>query len=323
VDIDGARAHYDIFSTALRIRMVEERIAEQYTKNKMRCPTHLSIGQELPAVLVSRFLSTVDTAVSSHRCHAHYLAKGGDLNAMIAEIHGKETGCSLGRGGSMHLIDKEVGFMGSTGIVGNSIPLGVGLAMAHKLGKTDAISCIYFGDGATEEGAYYEALSFAAVKQLPALFVCEHNRYSVYSALDVRQPRGRSIAAVAQSIGVEAIELDSTDVKACLRSMSQIIRNMRSSKLPALVEFSTYRYREHCGPLYDDHLGYRAQEEYNYHYNRDPLNHPLKSCFKNCLTQTKLRQLEQEVTREIDEAFLLAEAANFPSYNSLKNSEFM
>ena len=138
---------------------------------------------------MSQCLREGDCAVSSHRAHAHYLAKGGNLKGLIAEIYGKETGCSKGIGGSMHLIDKSVNFMGSTAIVGNSIPVGVGLALAQKQAALQQISCIYFGDGATEEGVYYESLNFAAVKSLPALFVCEQNLYSVYSPLSVRQPR--------------------------------------------------------------------------------------------------------------------------------------
>ena len=185
-----------------RIRAVEEEIAGKYSEWEMRCPTHLSIGQEAVATVLGHLLSQDDLVVSTHRAHAHYLGKGGDLNAMIAEIYGKETGCSKGRGGSMHLIDTSVGFMGSTAIVGGTIPIGTGLALAIKYRKTKQISCIFLGDGAIEEGAFYEAANFAALHKLPALFICENNLYSVYSPLSKRQPSGRKIHELANSIGL-------------------------------------------------------------------------------------------------------------------------
>jgi len=162
-----------------RIRRVEEQIAARYPEGRMRCPTHLSTGQEAVAAAVGKALRRDDLAVSGHRAHAHYLGKGGDLKAMIAEIYGKVGGCSRGRGGSMHLIDVSVGFEGSTAIVANSIPVGVGMALAAKLKKSGQVSCVFFGDGAVEEGVFYDSVNFAVVKQLPVLFLCENNLYSV------------------------------------------------------------------------------------------------------------------------------------------------
>src|SRR3990167_9983262 len=191
----------NLFYQMLRIRMIEESIAENYTKQKMRTPVHLSIGQEAAAVASGAVLRKTDYAVSSHRAHAHYFAKGGSLNAMIAELHGKVTGCCRGRGGSMHLIDQSVGFMGSTAIVGNTIPIGVGLGLSVQLNQEDKIACIFLGDGAVEEGVFYESLNFAVLKNLPVLFVCENNFYSVYTPLDKRQPAGRKIADFVHAIG--------------------------------------------------------------------------------------------------------------------------
>ena len=155
-----------LYSEMLRIRCVEEKIAEKYHEGKMRCPTHLSIGQEAVPVALSSIINKNDFAVSTHRGHAHYLAKGGSLNKMIAEIYGKSSGCSKGKGGSMHLIDQNVAFMGTSAIVGNSIPLGVGLSLSAKLKSTEQISCIYLGDGAIEEGVFYESINFAILKKL-------------------------------------------------------------------------------------------------------------------------------------------------------------
>ena len=176
-----------------RIRSVEEEISKRYSEGKMRCPTHLSIGQEAVPSAFSQIAKKNDFAVSSHRGHAHYLAKGGNLKSMLAEIYGKKTGCSGGKGGSMHLIDLAVNFMGTSAIVGNSIPVGVGLGMSAKIKNTKQVSFIFFGDGAIEEGIFYESINFAIVKKLPVVFICENNLYSVYSPFSVRQPKGRSI----------------------------------------------------------------------------------------------------------------------------------
>ena len=155
----------------LFIRRIEERIADEYAKQNMRCPTHLSIGQELPAVAMCNALTHNDFAVSTHRGHAHYLAKGGNPTAFIAELYGKKTGCSGGYGGSMHLVDENVGFMGSTAIVGNTIPVAVGVALSQKIRNSESICCVFFGDGAVEEGVFYEAANFAALKKLPILLL--------------------------------------------------------------------------------------------------------------------------------------------------------
>ena len=190
----------DIYTRMCRIRLTEETIAKRYSEQKMRCPTHLSIGQEGVASGVCANLTNEDIVLSTHRAHAHYIAKGGSLDSMIAEIYGKATGCSKGKGGSMHLIDKSCGFFGSTAIVGNTIPVATGVALSLQLRNTECLSCVFFGDGSVEEGAFYEAVNFAALKNLPILFVCENNLYSVYSSLNVRQPKGREIYKMVKSI---------------------------------------------------------------------------------------------------------------------------
>ena len=178
-----------LFEQVFRTRSVEEEIAKRYKFGKMRCPTHLSIGQESVPAALSLIMRKKDFAVSSHRAHAHFLAKGGSLKKMIAEIYGKKTGCSQGKGGSMHLVDINSNFMGSTAIVGNTIPIGVGLGLSSIIKNKNQFSFIFFGDGAIEEGVFYGSINFAIVKKLPVIFICENNFYSVYSHLKVRQPK--------------------------------------------------------------------------------------------------------------------------------------
>ena len=177
-----------LYREMVRIRIVEESIAEHYPEQEMRCPVHFSIGQEAVAVGVCVHLDPSDHVFSNHRSHGHYLAKGGDLKAMVAEIYGKEAGCSRGFGGSMHLLDLKHGFLGAAPIVGSTIPIAVGSALTATVKEEDRVTVVFLGDGATEEGVFSESLNFAALKQLPVVFVCENNLYSVYSPLSVSQP---------------------------------------------------------------------------------------------------------------------------------------
>ena len=303
-----------LLSNMMRIRLVEEEIAKRYKQNKMRCPTHLSIGQEAPPTAVSNFLDKNDFVVSTHRGHAHYLAKGGNLKKMISEIYGKKTGCSGGKGGSMHLIDVEQGFMGTSAIVGNSIPIGVGLGFSQYLKNSTNISCIYLGDGAIEEGVFYESANFAALKNLPILFVCENNFYSVYSPLSVRQPNGRKIAKMVSEIGINSIgEIDGNDINKCCNVLSEVIPLIRQGNGPFFLEFMTYRWREHCGPNYDNNIGYRNSSEFEEWKSRDPIeklkNELLASDNK---TKDQIFSLEKIIINEIIEAFNFAEEAAFP-----------
>lgn len=305
-----------LFANMLFIRLVEEGIARRYQQQQMRCPTHLSIGQEATPVGVSDWLNKDDKAYSSHRAHAHYLAKGGDLNALIAELHGKVSGCTAGRGGSMHLCDMNVGFMASTAIVGNSIPLAVGHALSMKTRNEASIAVAYFGDGATEEGAFYEAMNFAALKKLPVLFVCENNLYSVYSPLHVRQPQGRDITGLSQSIGVSAMRLDGNDVIAVSDAMHSIKPKLLAGEGPYLLECMTYRHREHCGPNFDDHLGYRNEQEVLDWQAKDPL-HLFRQQFSD---KSQLAAFEQQKTSEylsaIESAFEKAKSDDFPEIST-------
>ena len=297
-----------------RIRHVEEEIAARYQEWKMRCPTHLSIGQEAIASAVGKALKRDDFAVSGHRAHAHYLGKGGDLRAMIAEIYGKATGCSRGRGGSMHLIDRSVGFEGSTAIVGNSIPVGVGLALAANLKKTGQISCIYFGDGAVEEGVFYESANFAAVKRLPVLFLCENNLYSVYSNLNVRQPPGRKIHEMVRGMGLDSRDGDGNDVEEVYCTTADAVDRLRNGEGPQFLEFHTYRHREHCGPNFDNDIGYRSEDEFQRWKARDPVRtYEAQLLNAGVISSAGLDDMQMRITNEVNEAFAFAEASPFPA----------
>ncbi|WP_417552495.1 thiamine pyrophosphate-dependent dehydrogenase E1 component subunit alpha [Marinomonas fungiae] len=293
-----------ILAMIYKIRFVEEGIAERYPKGEMRCPTHLSIGQEgVPSVL-SVLLTHQDLAVSTHRSHAHYLAKGGDMKAMLAEIYGREGGCSGGRGGSMHLIDESVGFKGSTAIVGNTIPIGVGLGLSIKLRQQNDIAIVFVGDGAIEEGVFYEAANFAAVQKLPVLFVCENNLYSVYAPLRDRQPEGRAIYRMVEGMGLQTSHGDGNNIDETYHLLSTAINAIKMGQGPQFVELETYRWREHCGPFYDNDLGYRTENEFLEWKERDPLTALEKQLLRaGEYLEADLSALKKRVLEEVDQAF--------------------
>ena len=294
----------------LLVRRTEEAIARHYPEQQMRCPVHLSIGQEAAAVGICSALDAQDQAVSTHRAHAHYLAKGGDLDALIAELYGKATGCCGGRGGSMHLSDRRAGFLASTAIVGNSIPVGVGMALSQQLQGSRAVTCVFLGDGAVEEGVFYEAANFAAVRRLPVLFACENNRYSVYAGLEKRQPAGRKLTALAEGIGLRAWEVDGNDVAAVAALSADVVASLRDGAGPAFIEMPTYRWLEHCGHADDDHLGYRPEGELADWKTRDPLAQYIARLQPDA---DWLAQSEAALAARIDTAFARAKAAPFPA----------
>jgi TPP-dependent pyruvate/acetoin dehydrogenase alpha subunit len=307
-----------MYRTMLRIRLVEERIVELYSEQEMRCPTHFSIGQEAIAVGVCAHLLKQDYVMSAHRSHAHYLAKGGDLKRMLAELYGKETGCAHGKGGSMHLVDTTVGFLGCVPIVGSTIPIGVGIAFGAKMQQEPGITVIFFGEGATETGVFHESINYAAVHQLPILFVCENNLYSVNTPLLDRQPVGRKIIDLAKGHGVEAYQCDGQECDEVYNMTAPLIKKMRQGGGPAFLEFFTYRFLEHCGPNQDLALGYRTEGEYEKWLERDPVFLYRELLLKNgALTPAEIDRLYNKFKLEIDQAFLFAKQSPFPHREAL------
>ncbi|MBI5049388.1 MAG: GDP-mannose 4,6-dehydratase [Nitrospirae bacterium] len=230
------------------------------------------------------------------------------------QIYGKATGCSGGKGGSMHLIDETVGFMGSTPIVGGTIPVGTGLGLSIKLNGTDHVSCVFFGDGSTEEGVFYESLNFAVLKELPVLYICENNFYSVYSPLCVRQPSGRSIFEMMRCLGIESSKGDGNDVIDVYSRASQAVNYIREEGKPFFLEFPTYRWREHCGPNFDNDIGYRTYEEYCSWKERDPIVSVVSQMKNNReIIESEIENMEKLIREEIEEAFHFAEISQFPN----------
>lgn len=302
-----------LFRSMLRIRRIEEALADRYAEQEMRCPMHLCIGQEAIAVGVCAALSGHDVVFGNHRAHGHYLARGGNLKAMIAELYGRVTGCCGGRGGSMHLIDLGVGFMGATPIVGGTVPLAVGSAWAAALMGEPRVSVVFFGDGCFEEGVVHESLNFAALHKLPVVFVCENNEFSVYTRLTERQP-DRPIYRVAEAHGVAAYAGDGNDVEAVLSIAQAAVAKARQGEGPQFIELKTYRWREHCGPSFDDDLNYRSKPEIEEGLKDCPIARFLTRLKqRNVATSSEVSSFEAEIREEIKAAFQFALASAKPS----------
>ena len=307
--------NFELLKIMSRIRKVESKIKTEYSKQEMRCPVHLSIGQEAVPAALSLLMNKKDFSVSTHRGHAHYLAKGGCLKAMISELYGKSSGCSKGKGGSMHLIDKSVGFMGTSAIVGNSIPTGTGLALAAKLNGNNQVSFIHLGDGAIEEGVFYESLNFACVKNIPAVYICENNFYSVYSPLSVRQPNKRKIYKLAESIGAKSYFEDGNNAIKSYKCLKKAIKECRENNRPIFIEFQTYRTLEHCGPNLDNELGYRDEKEIKKWRKKDPIEFMKKKLSSRDII--KFQKYNKELDSEIEKSFVFAKEAKAPNEKEL------
>lgn len=241
------------------IRHAELKIVEVYEQDIMRTPVHLSIGQESISVAVCEHLTREDLAIGTHRGHALYLARGGSLYGLFAELLGRVDGCSGGYGGSMHLIDLESGLLGTSSIVGGALPIAVGVGAGLKLPR---ISCVIFGDGACDEGIFYESLNFAQLKRLPVLFVCENNRYSIYT--HERQRRSAKAYRIAEALGLKSLYLPieiANDAVLLWEALDQPIRRIREGQGPLFVECETVRTMDHHGVRSDVERGFRPQEE--------------------------------------------------------------
>lgn len=301
------------FRSMLRIRLAEEAIADLVLGGEAKCPCHLGIGQEAVATGVSESLRSTDRIYGGHRSHAHYLALGGSLPAMMAEILGKATGASRGMGGSMHLFDAGVGFMGSVPIVGATIPIAAGAALAAKMDRNGAVAVAYFGDGACEEGVLHETLNMASVMRLPVLFVCENNLYSSHLDIGLRQPFD-SVSRFARASAVESEVVDGNDIVAVSNSAHRLIERARAGGGPGFLEAVTFRWRGHVGPHEDIDVGVRrSEEELSAWKERDPIGR-LHAALVNdrSVPEVTFARIRAEIEAEMEIALIEAREAPYP-----------
>ena len=293
------------------IRRFEEKAAEMYAMGKIGGFLHLYIGQEAVAVGATAACRPDDYAVSSYREHGHCLAKGSDPRRIMAELFGRMDGLSKGKGGSMHLFDKGVNFLGGHGIVGAHLPLAAGVGFAIKYQGGDQVVLCYFGDGAVPEGEFHESLNLCALWKLPVVYICENNRYAMGTAIH-RALAQTEIWRFAETYGIKGEAVDGMDVLAIRDCVARAVERARRDKVPALIEARTYRFRGHS---MRDPAGaiYRTKEEVEREKQRDPIVLFSERCLKDAaLTEADLKLIEKAVADQVDEAVAFAEASPEP-----------
>ena len=299
------------------IRTVEEKIGEMVAAGAVHCPCHLAIGQEATAVGVGATLRASDRVFGTHRSHAHYLALGGDIEALFAEIQGKDTGCSRGMGGSMHLYDAANGFLGSVPIVSATIPLAVRAALAAKMSGQGDVGVGFFGDGAAEEGVLHESLNYASNYRLPMIFVCENNLFSSHLHISLRQPSD-SIARYARVQGIECSVIDGNDIVLVQREAERLVDRARNGEGPGFLELVTYRWRGHVGHREDLDVGVRRKDDLHLWKRRDPIGRLRESLEREgAIPEGDFERKAIEIRDRVEEAWARADSAPYPDISNL------
>ena len=321
------KRHVDVSNNTLkelyiimrRIRNTELKIAELYHENQMKTPIHLCIGQEAVSAGVCANLCKDDYVFSNHRGHGHFIAKGGDIKAMVAELYNRETGCSRGRGGSMHLIDTSVGLLGSSSIVAGNVPIATGAALASLLKKDNRVSVTFFGDAAVEEGVIYESINFAMLKNLPIVYVCENNFYAVFTHLRKRQ-YNEDIYRRFEGLSIPGYRVDGNNVLDVYRVAKKAINKARSGGGPSFIECKTYRLNDHHGVSSGVEVGYRLQSEVDAWAKKCPVdNFETFLVEQQVMTLTEINGLKNRIDLEIAEAFEFAQTSPFPNKEDVLN----
>ena len=299
----------------IRIRQLEEKAYELYTQEKIRGFLHLYDGEEAVAVGVIENLLKDDAIIATYREHGHALARGVSMNSIMAELYGKAEGCSGGRGGSMHLYDKETNFMGGSAIVGNGLPMAVGVGMAYKRQKKEAIACCFFGEGAVDEGEFHESLNLASLWDLPVLFVCENNLYSMGMPFELAEAE-TNLVKKAGAYNVKGTSVDGMDVIAVLEAAAKAIKYIRKKQKPYFLECQTYRYRAHS--MFDPER-YRAKQEVQQWKKKDPISTFTDQLKKEqLLTDEGIRKMNEQVAKEVKAAVEFAEEGTDEPVKNLK-----
>jgi pyruvate dehydrogenase E1 component alpha subunit len=300
-----------LYESLCFIRQLELRVAEVYPSDKIKSPVHLSIGQEFVSVAICEALAKDDYVAATYRGHAAYLAKGGSPEKLIAEMFGKSTGCAKGRGGSMHLIDSSVNVIGTSAVVGTGIPVATGYALTQKMTKTGNVVVCFLGDGATEEGCFYESLNFAGLHKLPILFVVENNNFAIHEPIEKRwaQP---DLSKRVDGFSVDFKRHNDGDIMTLHDIATSMIADIRSGKGPMLLEVDCYRWYQHVGPETDFDQGYRSESVGQSWVDNDPLK-----VLEAQLDSQVVDNIDQITQTRVEKAFTFAEQSEFPEISEL------
>ena len=310
----------NLYKMMLRIRLCEESFIEPILEGKIRCPVHLYSGEEAIAAGIGAVLTKQDYVFGSHRSHGHCLAKGASMNDLVAEIYTRVTGCSRGRGGSMHLIDVAKGMLGSAPIVGGTISLALGSALSSMIRQDKRVTISYFGDGATGEGVLFESLNFAALKKLPIIFACENNLYSTHMPIDEIRIN-QDIYKSAEPFGIKSYLVDGNNVFDVYETAAKAVMDCRNGRGPVFIEFKTYRFRGHVGPddnIQGAHTDIRPLVEIQSWMQKDPIIKLKEYLTKHeILSPLQIENLQKEVLQEVEMAHDLAQNSPRPNVGDI------
>ncbi|MDP8206372.1 MAG: thiamine pyrophosphate-dependent dehydrogenase E1 component subunit alpha [Candidatus Electryonea clarkiae] len=314
-----------LYADMILVRLSEESLVEPILSGDVKCPVHLYSGQEAVAAGIGAVLNEKDSAFGTHRSHGHYLVKGGSVKEMIAEIHGKSTGCSKGRGGSMHLYAPDKGFLGAAPIVAGTISLAVGAGMASSIRKDGTVAVSFFGDGAVGEGVLYESLNLAALRKLPVIFVCENNLYSTHLHISEIRPNDE-IYKIAEPFGITSFRVDGNDVLEVYEAAEKAVEQCRNNNGPVFIETLTYRMRGHVGPddnIQGTHTDIRPAAEVEDWRQKDPIERLKKYLLENGVADVEeLDLIEREIQQEINEAYVFTNDSQLPPKSELEKYVF-
>ncbi|MDE2173236.1 MAG: thiamine pyrophosphate-dependent dehydrogenase E1 component subunit alpha [Patescibacteria group bacterium] len=302
------------YKRMLLIRTAEQEIANLYLRDKIMSFVHFYVGQEAVAVGVCDALRKEDKVLGNHRSHGHYLAKGGDLKRMVCELLGKGNGLARGKGGSMHMIDKSVNFVGTTPILGSVVPLSCGTAFEQKYHKKDGITAAFFGDGAFEEGIVYETLNLSALFKLPLLLVVENNLFAVNSKLSDRRSPSYDIEKIVTGFGVAYVRADGNDYEDVFNKAKKVVEEVRKGK-PAVLECVAYRHMAHSAPIFDE--GYREEDVLEKRREKDPIKKIKQVLLKGGATEETLTKIEEEIKKDVLDSIEFSVNSPYPPKENL------
>ena len=315
----------ELYTTMVQIRLCEESFVDPILSGEIRCPVHLYTGEEAVAAGVCASLSKQDYIFGTHRSHGHFIAKGGSIEELISEVYCKEDGCSRGRGGSMHVIDPENGTVGIVPIVAGTISLCVGAGLAIKVRKKNHVAVCFFGDGAVGEGVFYESLNFAALRNLPVIFVCENNLYATHMPIEACRPN-TEIHKVGEPFGVQSYNVDGNNVLEVFEIARKAVDKCRSGQGPVLLECKTYRMRGHVGPddnIQGAHTDIRPDEEVEQWHKRDPINGFERYLMKEkIMNKDDFDSIKQTIHSQILNAHASAKSCAYPKESELMRYVF-
>lgn len=314
--INRIELNLGLYKKIYLIRKTEEKIQEHYNEDEMKTPMHMSMGEEAIAVGVCHSLKAEDQIFGTYRSHAIYLAKTGDTDNFFAEMYGKDTSLQKGKSGSMHLCAPESAFMGSSAIVGSIIPVAVGVAFANKRKGNNKLVAVFFGDGATDEGVFWESLNVACLMKLPILFVCEDNGLAVHTPISKRHGY-TSITDVVSKFNCNVLEENTTDAEVIYELTRKSIKLIKTTQMPCFVELRYYRYLEHVGINEDFDAGYRSKDEFEEWYKKDPVNIERKKLLELGCNEAEIQKIEGNLKAQIERSIKLAQDASFSDRSEL------